>query len=390
MKRFMNKKLLVVGVAVAVLLGVGGAAFAYFTTTGSGNGSAQVGTPSSLTITQLGTPAYNSTVALADYTYSQAFSGTQIMEFGNEVNLAYTGPLTSAVVAMTMCDGGCGGHNASVIPSYVAPITVSIYAPGNLTMPLTSDTENITVPAVPVNTAAVPFNATFSNFSPAVVLPSTVVYGISYTTDNNGADGSIDSLNVNLSTEPTNVSVGSDTDPGYVFANENTDVSGTSAGEQLTCSPLVSGFTQYPTAAGSTGCGETTQSSPPYYNANFIPAVELNVGIGDLYPGGPALPISFSVYNPGTIPDALNAVTITVATDTNGLVEAVPGETWTDVAGCYAGWFTINPAPAIDGSVAAGQTWVDAPSGASIVMPPSASDQDACEGATIGLTFAAS
>jgi hypothetical protein len=34
MKRFMSKKLLVVGVAVAVVLGVGGAAFAYFSSSG--------------------------------------------------------------------------------------------------------------------------------------------------------------------------------------------------------------------------------------------------------------------------------------------------------------------------------------------------------------------
>ncbi len=31
MKRFMNKKVAVVGIAVALVLGIGGAAFAYFT-----------------------------------------------------------------------------------------------------------------------------------------------------------------------------------------------------------------------------------------------------------------------------------------------------------------------------------------------------------------------
>ena len=54
MKRFMSKKLLVVGVAVAVFLGVGGAAFAYFTTNGTGTGSAAIGDASPLTVT-LGT-----------------------------------------------------------------------------------------------------------------------------------------------------------------------------------------------------------------------------------------------------------------------------------------------------------------------------------------------
>ena len=50
MKRFMNKKLLVVGVAVAVLLGVGGVAFAYFTSTGTGTGSVAIGDASPLTV----------------------------------------------------------------------------------------------------------------------------------------------------------------------------------------------------------------------------------------------------------------------------------------------------------------------------------------------------
>src|ERR1039458_1401169 len=48
MKRFMTKKVLVVGVAVAVLLGVGGAAFAYYTSNGSGTGSAATGDASPL------------------------------------------------------------------------------------------------------------------------------------------------------------------------------------------------------------------------------------------------------------------------------------------------------------------------------------------------------
>src|ERR1039458_6190762 len=102
----MNKKVLVVGVAVAVFLGVGGAAFAYFTSTGSGTGSAQVATAVPVVIHQIG-PVYDSTIALADYQYSQAFNGPEITQFGNEVTLASTGPLNNVVVAMTMCDGGC-------------------------------------------------------------------------------------------------------------------------------------------------------------------------------------------------------------------------------------------------------------------------------------------
>jgi hypothetical protein len=43
MKRFMNKKVAAIGVAAGLALGIGGAAFAYFTTTGAGNGSTTAG-----------------------------------------------------------------------------------------------------------------------------------------------------------------------------------------------------------------------------------------------------------------------------------------------------------------------------------------------------------
>ncbi|MGO9582703.1 MAG: hypothetical protein ACLP36_07840 [Acidimicrobiales bacterium] len=59
MKRFRSisrtKKIVTVGVAAALVLGIGGAAFAYFTTTGSGTGSAPIGDASPLTVT-VGTP----------------------------------------------------------------------------------------------------------------------------------------------------------------------------------------------------------------------------------------------------------------------------------------------------------------------------------------------
>jgi hypothetical protein len=407
MKRFMTKKVLVVGVAVALVLGVGGAAFAYWTTTGSGNGSAKVGTASAVTIAQIGTPAYNSTVALGDYTYSQTFNGDEITQLGNEVNLAYTGPLTSAVVAMTMCDGGCLGTNASVIPSYTTPVTVNIYAPGNLTAPLTSDTETITVPAVPVDTAAVPFNATFSNFSPAVVLPSTVVYGVTLDALLPSEDGTlvppycnvaggygndycpVGSLNVNLSAEPNNVTVGSDAVPGSWFVQSPmSDVSGSALGGQLgycTGAPVgaLTAFQQVPVdcAAGDSLVGGGLPS--------LIPAVQLNVGIGDLYPGGPAQPISFSVTNPGSTGVLVSTVTIGIAQDLSNpaLVLSIPGDIGSTDAGCYADWFQINGSP-----VAFGQTippggtidWVGA---ASIQMNNYDTNQDACEGDTVGLNF---
>ena len=79
MKRFMSKKVLVVGVVVAVLLGVGGAAFAYFSTTGTGNGTAQVGNAAGVTISQIG-PGYDSLVTGNGYVQDQCFECAQVTE----------------------------------------------------------------------------------------------------------------------------------------------------------------------------------------------------------------------------------------------------------------------------------------------------------------------
>ena len=54
MKRFMNKKVAAIGLAAGLVLGVGGAAFAYFTSTGAGTGTGATGSSQALTINQTG------------------------------------------------------------------------------------------------------------------------------------------------------------------------------------------------------------------------------------------------------------------------------------------------------------------------------------------------
>lgn len=67
MKRFMHlsktKKLVAAGLAVGIALGTAGAAFAYFTTTGAGNGNATVGTSTAWDVTT-GTPTFTGDTAL--------------------------------------------------------------------------------------------------------------------------------------------------------------------------------------------------------------------------------------------------------------------------------------------------------------------------------------
>ena len=52
MKRFMNKKVATIGLAAGLLLGAGGAAFAYFTSTGGGTGTGSTGSSSNVTVVQ--------------------------------------------------------------------------------------------------------------------------------------------------------------------------------------------------------------------------------------------------------------------------------------------------------------------------------------------------
>jgi hypothetical protein len=117
-----------------------------------------------------------------------------------------------------------------------------------------------------------------------------------------------------------------------------------------------------------------------------IPQVEFNVGTGsDLYPGGPSQPINFTISNPGTSSAYVNQVTITIPTETNGDAETQGGS---DIPGCLASWFTISGSPStVHQNILPGASlnWSGT---ASISMPADSIDnQDACEGASIGLTF---
>jgi len=72
MKRFMNKKVVAIGLAAGLTLGAAGAAFAYFTDTGSGNGTASTGHATAWSVTNVLTsggalyPGQNSNTISAD------------------------------------------------------------------------------------------------------------------------------------------------------------------------------------------------------------------------------------------------------------------------------------------------------------------------------------
>ena len=392
MKRFMTKKVAVVGLVVALVIGVGGAAFAYFTTTGGGTGSAAVGTQSALVIDQLGgTPMYNSTIDASAYQYSMAYYATGAGELGNKINLAGGGgPLSDVVVAMANFDTTPGPMN----------ITLNVYNPGSYSSPgsapgslIATDEQSFNIPAAPDGgyygpictpiVAANPnsdcginnFNIVFNFSSQDITLPGTVVYGIQYNDAPNAVNRGV---NVQLANETTNISTGSDADPGYLFdalvPASFGDGNDTGPGE-ITCDTVNTTFGEYPTAS----CDNGLEGIAPY-----IPAVEFDTNtMSDLYPGGPAQPISFSVTNPGTIPVTLSNVKIAISTITNQDAASIGPL-------CDPSWFTITQPSPINGPVAPGQTWVDSSSGASIVLNNGGVDQDACQGATVNLTFTAS
>jgi hypothetical protein len=414
MKRFMNKKLLVVGVAVALALGIGGAAFAFFTSSGGGTGSAQVGTASNLSIHQDGATVYDSTIApLPGNTYSFAYEATGTYEFGNEITpVASTSPLDTVVVDMSSwaCETGSGATCVTTPgDTFKVPITFNIFNPASPTgAPIATDTQTFNIPFRP-SSAGCPSDPTawydattktcnhglltpitFDFSSQDFVLPSPLVYGIEFNTADYGPAPTGDhsapynSLNVGLSTEPTNVTVGLDTEPGNVFV---AGTQGDIGPGEVTCSTLGGGFAQYSTAAG-TNCGLGTTWN--------IPAVQFNVTnplSPLLYPGGAAQPINFTVDNLGSVNAYVGSIGISVAYDpANGYVESTPGDTNTDVVGCEVGWFGFNDVPVvINANIPPGDTdYLSTSTGASIFMKESGTNQDACEGAALGLVFTSS
>jgi len=410
MKLFSSKRrMAIVGLAVGLIAGASGLAVAYFTSSGGGTGSAQVGTASPVLINQIGgTPMYNSRLDASAYQASQCFYCVAMGELGNEVNLAGGGgPLNNVTVDMANFNASGGPMN----------ITFNIFAqssggvPGTL---LATDEQSFNIPAAPNGGygstycttgagASDPFcgignfSITFNFASQDITLPGTVVYGIEY---NDAQSAGNSGVNVQMVSEtgPDQISVGTDTSPGYLFtdtastAGDNGyNASGNDVGPgEVTCSTVNSTFSQYSTADG-TNASLVSAGNPTGAcgEAPYIPAVEFDSGgYSDLFPAGPSQPINFSITNPGSISTTVSDVTIAVATDSgNGFVEAIPGDTASDISGCEAAWFTVSPASVpVNQTLSPGQT-IDWNGAASISMSNPDADQDACQGASIGLTF---
>ena len=163
-------------------------------------------------------------------------------EIGNEVNLApSTGPLADVTVTMSSwaCEfgGWTGPIPCTTTPgaTFAVPITLSIYregaTPGTAGSLIVSRTETFNIPYRPSADPAcisaptkwmdagtcyngLANNVSFDFNSKGITLPSTVIYGISYSTDNygptpiGGSSSPADSLNVAFTTASSDVSRG--------------------------------------------------------------------------------------------------------------------------------------------------------------------------------------
>jgi hypothetical protein len=105
--RLLKRKRVLAGLGVVAMLVVAGSAFAYFTSTGSGTGSATVGSASNWTVTPAtatGGPLYPGSGSMViDYTVTNASSGHQDLTATSSTVASSGGNVTQAGVPVTGC-----------------------------------------------------------------------------------------------------------------------------------------------------------------------------------------------------------------------------------------------------------------------------------------------
>jgi hypothetical protein len=128
----------------------------------------------------------------------------------------------------------------------------------------------------------------------------------------------------------------------------------------------------YWTTTGSGGGTATTGSG----SAVSITQVGTITG---LVPGGAAQAVDFTVTNPKSTPQYVTSVTYSIAS-----VQSSPGVA---AVGCSAADFTLVQPNSIAADLPAGVSTFS-PSGATLAMIDSATNQNGCQNVTVNLTFA--
>jgi hypothetical protein len=102
-KTFMSKKVVAIGLAAGITLGLGGAAFAYWTTGGAGTGSAATGAPQAVVVNQTSS-------------VTGMYPGDIVALSGNFDNLTNPGSvyITSVTAAIGTLPTGCVAADFSI------------------------------------------------------------------------------------------------------------------------------------------------------------------------------------------------------------------------------------------------------------------------------------
>jgi hypothetical protein len=107
-------------------------------------------------------------------------------------------------------------------------------------------------------------------------------------------------------------------------------------------------------------------------------------GYFSLLPGGPAEAVDFSVANTGSSPAYVEGVTFAITGISGPHTSGVDGD-------CPASWFALTqPSVPVDVTIPVSGSVSYQPSGGLIALTETHTNQDACENATLVLTFTSS
>ncbi len=148
MKRFMNKKVVAVGLAVGLTLGVAGAAFAYFTATGSGSGTGLVGSTTAWSVnspTPMGATLYPGT---GSQTFAFVVTNNSNGNQGLQSVTASVAP--DAAAALAGCQAswydvavdGAAASPTTYTETYSAPIDLAVHGTQDVSVVLTMPDAN--------------------------------------------------------------------------------------------------------------------------------------------------------------------------------------------------------------------------------------------------------
>jgi hypothetical protein len=159
-KLFSTKKAVAIGGAVALTLGLAGGAFAYFTSTGNGTGSATVGSATSWTVGETGTPSGGplypdaaiggANVQTDTYTVTNGGSGSQnltsvVVSVATSTDGTWSSQANINLPACTAADFSVGGQavgTAWTDTSLAGDFTASQSKNGTVTIELIDNSAN--------------------------------------------------------------------------------------------------------------------------------------------------------------------------------------------------------------------------------------------------------